>query len=628
MNKRLNILLKKIIISSILFLLILILPLNFYTKISMYMLTYLIIGYEILLKSFKNILNRNMFDENLLMTIATIVAFALGEYAEAVAIILLYQIGEFFQGYAVNNSRKSIAKLMDIRPDFANIEKNGEIVKINPEDVNVGDIIIVKVGEKIPLDGLIVSGQSSLDVSALTGESLPIDLKEEDEVVSGSINLGGVLKIKALKKYSESTISKILNLVEEATNKKAKVENFITKFARYYTPSVVIVAFFIAILPPLFFENQYFSNSLYKAMVFLVVSCPCALVISVPLSFFAGIGVASKNGILIKGGNYLELLSQIKYFVFDKTGTLTKGNFSVIKIKPFNIEEGKLLEICAYAESYSNHPIAISIRNKYREYGEEINLTRIKDIQEIQGKGIKASIDNDIIYVGNEKIMQEFNIDYQEAKELGTIIYVAVNNIFIGYIVIADEIKNNVNKDLKELYNLGIQKTIMLTGDKNIVALDVGKKVGVDEIYSELLPHNKIEKLEKIIQDNPDLKIAFVGDGINDAPVLARSNLGIAMGGIGSQAAIEAADIVIMNDKISSIARAIKISKKTLRVVKQNIVFSIGTKMIVLLLGLFGYTSIWGAVFADVGVCCVAIGNSLRVLYEFKKNSSVNSSIF
>lgn len=612
MNKKLKNLLIKITISSIIFIIAILSPINLYAKLSLYVLSYLIVGYEILEKSFKNILSGEIFDENFLMVLASFVAFFLGEYTEAIAIILFYQIGEFFQSYAVNNSRKSISKLVNIKADYANIEKNGKIEKVNPEEININDIIIIKPGERVPLDGIIVEGQSNIDTSALTGESMPQSVEIKDEILSGCINLSNILKVKVSKKYTESTASKILDLIENATNKKAKVEHFITKFAKIYTPIVVGLAVLIATLPP-FILNEEFSKWIYRSMVFLVVSCPCALVISVPLSFFAGIGLASKYGILVKGGNFLELLSKVKCFVFDKTGTLTRGKFEVSEIHNINITEEEFLKYASYAEYYSNHPIAKSIKSKYNQ---NIELNKIKDIKEIQGKGIEAKIDNNLIYIGNEKIMQKFNINFESINKIGTIVYMAINNKYVGYLVIADQIKSNAKKAIQDLYKIGIQKTIMLTGDKKSVAENVATQLNLSEFHSELLPADKIEKLESIMENNKNIKVSFVGDGINDAPALARADIGIAMGNIGSDVAIESADIVIINDNLESLAKSIKISKRTINIAKENIYFSIGIKIIVLLLGTIGYASIWEAVFADVGVCLIAILNSLRILMK------------
>lgn len=617
MTKKLKKLLYRIIISSIIFILTISLPIYGYYKLLLFILTYLIIGYDILLKSFRNIINGRIFDENFLMTIATFGAFGLRDYKEAIAVMLFYQVGEFFQNYAVNRSRKSIAALMDIRPDYANLERNGQIEKVNPKEVMVGDIIIVKPGEKIPLDGIVISGTSSVDTSALTGESMPREIEVDNEAIGGFINLSSVLKIKVNKEFSESTISKILDLVENATTKKANIENFITRFARYYTPLVVIIATLLAILPPLLVPAETFNTWIYRAIVFLVISCPCALVISIPLSFFGGLGAASKCGILIKGSNYLEALAKTKYFVFDKTGTITHGNFKVISIHPISISQEELLEITAYAEGYSHHPIAESIK---KEYGKEIELNKVKNIEELQGFGVEATINDRKVYIGNSKLMEKIGIISNHINSIGTIVYVAIDEKYVGYLVIADEIKQDSFRAIKMLNQLGIKKTIMLTGDKMEIANDIAKKVGIANVFSELLPTDKVEKIEELLNEKaPDEKLAFVGDGINDAPVLARADIGIAMGGIGSDAAIEAADIVIMSDELSKISSAIKISRKTIEIAKQNIVFAIGIKIIILLLGAFGYASIWAAVFADVGVSVIAILNSIRTLYFSKK---------
>lgn len=613
MNKKLKTLLKRIAFASIIFLLAILIPFNFYIKIFLYIISYLIVGYDIIIKFFNNIKCNEIFDENLLMIIVTFVAFFLGEYSEAIAIILFYQIGEFFQSYAVNNSKKSISKLMNIRQDYANIEKHGKIIQISPEDVNVGDIIFVKPGEKIPLDGIVIDGKSTIDNSALTGESIPKNININDEVLSGCVNLSGNIKVKIIRTYSESTASKILDLIENATNKKAKVEYFITKFAKYYTPTIVLMAFIISILPPIIFSNEHFSTWIYRAMVFLVLSCPCALVISIPLSFFAGIGLSSKYGILVKGGNFLELLSKIKCIIFDKTGTLTMGNFEVVKIKNISITKDEFLKNAAYAEYYSNHPIAKSIKNKYNN---DIDTKKIENIEEIHGNGIKAKIGNNLIYIGNEKIMQKFNINFKISNEIGTTIYMAINNKYVGYLVISDHIKIDALNSIKNFYNIGIKNIIMLTGDEKLVAKNVAKQLNIKEFYAKLLPTEKVQKFKEIMSNNKNYKIAFVGDGINDAPVLARADVGIAMGSIGSDAAIEAADVVIINDKVSSIIKVIKISKQTVKIAKQNIFFSISIKIIILFLGLIGYTSIWGAVFADVGVSIIAILNSLRILIK------------
>lgn len=603
----------KIIIAFILFIIALTInfPNEWINKV-IYIISYAIIGLEIVWRAIKNIIKGKVFDEHFLMTIATIGAFAIGEFPEAVAVMLFYQIGELFQSYAVNKSRKSIASLMDIRPDFANLKRNKQIIKVNPEEVKIGESIIVKPGEKIPLDGVIIEGSSMIDTSALTGESIPRQVKINEEVLSGCINQNGLLTIKVTKEFGESTVSKILDLVENASNKKSKSENFISKFAKYYTPIVVITALILAFIPPFILEMGTFTDWLYRALTFLVVSCPCALVMSIPLGFFGGIGGASKIGVLIKGSNYLEALSKTEIVVFDKTGTLTQGVFEVQKIETIETSKEELLKLTAHAESYSNHPIAISVK---KAYGKEINNNIIEKIEEISGMGITAKIDGKDILVGNDKLMKEKEINYTKCNEIGTILYVAIQNKYAGYIVIADKIKQDSKKTIKELKKNNIKKTIMLTGDKKEVGETVAKQLGIDEVYTELLPNEKVEKMEKLLQEKTTTgKLAFVGDGINDAPVLALSDIGIAMGGLGTDAAIEAADIVIMTDEPSKIVDAIKISKKTMRIVKQNIVFAISIKVAVLTLSAFGLSTMWEAVFADVGVSVIAILNSLRAL--------------
>lgn len=603
----------KIIIAFILFVIALTMnfPNEWINKV-IYIISYAIIGLEIVWKAIKNIIKGKVFDEHFLMTIATIGAFAIGEFPEAVAVMLFYQIGELFQSYAVNKSRKSIASLMDIRPDFANLKRNNQIIKVNPEEVKIGESIIVKPGEKIPLDGVIIEGSSMIDTSALTGESIPRQVKINDEVLSGCINQNGLLTIKVTKEFGESTVSKILDLVENASNKKSKSENFTSKFAKYYTPIVVITALILAFIPPFILEMGTFTDWLYRALTFLVVSCPCALVMSIPLGFFGGIGGASKIGVLIKGSNYLEALSKTEIVVFDKTGTLTQGVFEVQKIETIETSKEELLKLTAHAESYSNHPIAISVK---KAYGKEINNNIIEKIEEISGMGITAKIDGKDILVGNDKLMKEKEINYTKCNEIGTILYVAIQNKYAGYIVIADKIKQDSKKTIKELKKNNIKKTIMLTGDKKEVGETVAKQLGTDEVYTELLPNEKVEKMEKLLQEKTTTgKLVFVGDGINDAPVLALSDIGIAMGGLGTDAAIEASDIVIMTDEPLKIVDAIKISKKTMRIVKQNIVFAISIKVAVLILSAFGLSTMWEAVFADVGVSVIAILNSLRAL--------------
>ena len=547
------------------------------------------------------------------MAVATIGAFAIGEFPEAVAVMLFYQVGELFQSYAVDKSRKSIASLMDIRPDYANIEKDGKIEKVDPDEVKIGDIIIVKTGEKIPLDGVVVEGTSSLDTMALTGESVPRVVKTEDEVLSGCINKDGLLKIRVTKEFGESTVSKILDLVENASSKKSKSENFITKFAKYYTPTVVIIAVLLAFIPPIILKDfNTFSVWLYRALSFLVVSCPCALVISIPLSFFGGIGGASKMGILIKGSNYLEALANTETVVFDKTGTLTEGIFEVQDIYAEGIEKDELLRIVAHAENYSNHPIAKSVK---KAYNKEIDEKIIKNPQELSGKGIWAKIDEKDILVGNEKLMLEEKIDFKKCDEVGTILYVAIDKKYVGYVLIADKIKQDSPKTIRELKAMNIKKTVMLTGDKKEVGEYVAKKLNMDKVYTELLPDGKVEKVEELLkQKSENGKLVFVGDGINDAPVLTISDIGVAMGGLGSDAAIEAADIVIMTDETSKISKAINLSKKTMRIVRENIIFAIFVKIAVLVLTAFGASTMWEAVFADVGVSVIAIINALRML--------------
>ncbi len=606
----------KIVITIILLITIAILPVVDWIKLILYIVAYLIVGYKVISKAIRNIFSGQVFDENFLMSIATIGAFATGEYLEAVLVMLLYQIGELFQSYAVGKSRKSITDLMDIRPDYANVEKNGKLEKVDPEEVSIGDQIIVKPGEKIPLDGIVEKGESMLDTSALTGESVPRKAMKGDTVLSGCINKNGILTVKVTKEFGESTASKILDLVENASNKKAKAENFITKFAKYYTPIVVILALCLAFLPPLFIKDLTILECVKRAMTFLVISCPCALVISVPLGFFGGIGGASRQGILIKGSNYLETLANTKTIVFDKTGTLTEGKFQVVEINATDKE--KVMEIASLAESYSSHPIAIAIREKGPK---KLDQKRIKDLKELAGKGISAKIDKKQIYVGNDKLLKENNIEYPKTDKVGTIIYVAEEKECLGYIVISDKIKENANSTIQELKERNhIKNTVMLTGDKKEIADDIAKEIKIDTVYSELLPQDKVDKLEMILKDQEgNDKVAFVGDGINDAPVLTRADIGIAMGALGSDAAIEAADVVIMDDDISKISNAISLSQRTIRIVKQNIYFAIGVKVFVLLLGAFGVANMMEAVFADVGVSVIAILNSMRALKISKR---------
>ena len=603
----------KIVIALILFLLSLVVKFeNESINNILFILSYIIVGFEIILEAIENILKGKVFDENFLMSVATIGAFVIGEFPEAVAVMLFYQIGELFQSYAVDKSRKSIANLMDIRPDYANIYRDGKVEKVNPNKVRIGETIVVKPGEKIPLDGKIIEGKTSLDTKALTGESMPREVSEGDEILSGCINLDGVIKIKVTKEFGESTVSKILDLVENASSKKSKSENFITKFAKYYTPIVVILAVILAILPPLLVSGQNFSDWIYRALSFLVVSCPCALVISIPLSFFGGIGGASKIGILIKGSNYLEALSNVETVVFDKTGTLTKGVFEVQKVKPVGISKEELIKMAAYSEYYSNHPISKSIKEAY---GKEIDEEKIVNTKELSGHGILAKIEEKEVLIGNEKLMNEYQIDFTKCEDIGTILYVAIERKYVGYIVIADKIKEDSKIAIKGLKKNNVKKIVMLTGDKKEVGESVSTELKIDKVYTELLPDGKVEKVEELLKQKSEKgKLAFVGDGINDAPVLALADIGIAMGGLGADSAIEAADIVIMTDEPSKIVKAIKLSRKTMRIVKENIVFAIFIKIVVLILSAFGISTMWEAVFADVGVSVIAIINALRIL--------------
>ena len=603
----------KIIISFILFIIAMTIEFNNeWINNIIFIVSYIIVGFEIIRKAVRNIFRGKVFDENFLMTVATIGAFGIGEFPEAVAVMLFYQVGELFQSYAVDKSRKSISSLMDIRPDFANLEKDGKIEKVDPDDVKIGDIIIVKPGEKVPLDGVVIEGKSSLDTKALTGESLPRDVIDGEEVLSGCINLNGVLKIKVTKEYDESTVSKILDLVENASSKKSKSENFITKFARYYTPIVVIIAIFLAVIPPLVIDGATFSDWIYRSLSFLVVSCPCALVISIPLSFFGGIGGASKMGILIKGSNYLEAISDAEIVVFDKTGTLTEGKFEVQKIEAVDIDKEELIKIAAYAENYSNHPISLSVK---KAYNKEIDKSKIESTQELSGMGIEAKVLNKDVLVGNEKLMNEKNISFTKCDDAGTILYVAIDGKYAGYILISDKIKDDSEKAIQELKKNNVKETVMLTGDKKSVGESVAQKLGIDKVYTELLPDGKVKKVEKLLKEKSEKgKLLFVGDGINDAPVLALADVGVAMGALGSDAAIEAADVVIMTDEPSKIVNAIKLSKKTMRIVKENIIFAISVKVLILVLSAFGLSTMWEAVFADVGVSIIAIINALRVL--------------
>lgn len=585
---------------------------NEWLQIALFIISYIIVGGDVVKRAVKNIFKGQVFDENFLMSIATIGAFFIGEYPEGVAVMLFYQVGELFQSYAVGKSRKSIASLMDIRPDYANVKKGDELVKVDPDEVQIGDIIVIKAGEKIPLDGKVIEGSSMIDTSALTGESVPREVEVGSDILSGCININGVITAEVTKEFGESTVSKILDLVENASSKKSNSEQFITKFARYYTPVVVIIAVFLAIIPPLVIDGATFSDWIYRALSFLVVSCPCALVISIPLSFFGGIGGASKKGVLVKGSNYLEALAETEIVVFDKTGTLTKGVFNVQEIHPEGVSKEELLELTAHAESYSNHPISLSLK---RAYSKEIDNGRISDVEEISGHGVIATVDGKKVMAGNIKLMKMMDIPYFKGELIGTIVHVAVNNKYIGYIVIADEVKEDSAQAIKELKAANIKQIVMLTGDNKSIGSKVAKELGLDKVYAELLPADKVEKLEELFsQKSKKGKLAFVGDGINDAPVLARADIGIAMGGLGSDAAIEASDVVIMTDEPSKIATTMKISKKTLKIAHQNIVFAIGIKIIVLILSAFGITTMWAAIFADVGVTIIAVLNAFRAL--------------
>ena len=619
MNKEQKEKLSQIIIAFVLFLIALLVPFDkiFSGKAAeiipmiLYLAAYILVGREVLSEAFHNILNGQVFDENFLMAIATIGAIALGEYEEAVAVMLFYQIGEFFEDYAVDKSRESITAMMDLRPDVANVIRGDEVLEVNPEEIKVDEIILVKPGERVPLDGIVIEGESKLDTAALTGESLPRDITVGDDIYSGSVNLSGLLKVQVTKPFGESTVSRILELVENASDKKSRSENFITKFAAVYTPVVVICAVLLAVIPPLFFGGNW-GQWINRALVFLVVSCPCALVISIPLSFFGGIGGASRKGILVKGSNYLETLSNVKTIVFDKTGTLTNGTFSVTAVHPDVISEAELVEYAACAEAFSTHPIAQSIKEAY---GQEIDLARVTANEEVSGHGIISTVDGKEILAGNQKLMNAHNIEPHECHLNGTIIHVAVDGMYAGHIVISDTIKPDSAEAITGLKAKGIRKTVMLTGDKQTVANDVAQQLGLDECYAELLPQNKVEIVEKLIaEESGNDKLAFVGDGINDAPVLTRADVGIAMGAMGSDAAIEAADIVLMNDKPSDIVTAISIANKTLRIVHENIILAIGVKLIVLILAAMGHATMWMAVFADVGVALLAILNATRCL--------------
>ena len=611
MTRKQKRLLFRIIIAAVLFAAGSLLPLGPTVEMGVFLVCYAVIGWDIVWKAVTNILHGQVFDENFLMTIATIGALILGEHSEGVAVMLFYQVGEWFQSYAVSKSRKSIASLMDIRPDYANVERNGKLEQVDPDEVNIGDTIVVKPGERVPLDGKIIKGTSALDTSALTGESMPRDVEPGMEVISGCINQTGILTIQTTKKYGESTVAKILDLVENASDKKGKTENFISRFARYYTPIVVFAAIALAILPPLV-TGQPFSVWIYRALTFLVISCPCALVISIPLSFFGGIGGASKIGVLVKGSNYLESLAHTEVVVFDKTGTLTKGSFAVSQIKAIDMKEEQLLELAAYAEDYSNHPISQSIQ---KAYGKKIDNSRISDVQEIAGHGVRAVIDGKTVLAGNAKLMNGENIVYTPSDAIGTVIYLACNGKYAGYIVIEDEVKADAPAAIRALKEVGVRKTVMLTGDADAVGKKVAQKLGLDQAYTELLPADKVDRVEAMLKQTSEKgKLVFVGDGINDAPVLARADVGIAMGGLGSDAAIEAADVVLMTDEPSKISAVVRIARKTIRIANENIVFALGVKLLVLILGATGYANMWAAVFADVGVSVIAILNAIRAM--------------
>ena len=636
MTRKQKHLLTRILVAAVLFLAGSLLHLPEYVEMGVFLVCYAVVGWDIVWKAITNILHGQVFDENFLMTIATIGALILGEHSEGVAVMLFYQVGEWFQSYAVSKSRKSIASLMDIRPDYANVEQDGKLVQVDPDKVQIGSVIVVKPGERIPLDGTIIKGSSALDTSALTGESMPREVEPGMEVISGCINQTGILTIQTTKEFGESTVAKILDLVENASDKKGKTENFITRFARYYTPAVVFAALALAVLPPLI-TGQAFGVWIYRALTFLVISCPCALVISVPMSFFSGIGAASKKGVLVKGSNYLEIMSKLHTVVFDKTGTLTKGEFKVARIysadekadtagngenesgesaengtDPRSEKQRKVLELAALAESYSDHPISRSIRDAW---GKKLDQSRVSDAQEISGHGVKVKIDGKMVLAGNGKLMDEKGISYTECDSIGTVVYVAEDGRFLGSIVIADGIKDGVKDAIQRLKRAGVSKTVMLTGDRRNVAEAVAKEIGLDEVHAQLLPGDKVDAVESLMKFLPESKkLAFVGDGINDAPVLSRADVGIAMGSMGSDAAIEAADIVLMDDDPRKIASVVRISRKTLRIVMQNIVFALGVKLIVLAMGAFGVANMWEAVFADVGVSVIAILNAMRAL--------------
>ena len=618
MNKKQKKVLTRIIVAAVLMIAFSFLPVEGYAALALFMIPYLVIGYDILIKAGKGIMNRQVFDENFLMAVATVGAIALGDYREGVAVMLFYQIGELFQSYAVGKSRRNISDLMDIRPDYANIECDGEIEEVDPDEVEIGSIIVVKPGEKVPIDGVIIEGTTTLNTSALTGESVPRDASEGDEVISGCINMTGVLRIKTTKEFGESTVSKILDMVENASSRKSRSENFISKFAKYYTPAVCYGALALAVLPPvvrmIFMGlSPEWGDWIMRALTFLVISCPCALVISIPLSFFAGIGGASNAGVLVKGSNYLETLAGTKYVVFDKTGTMTQGVFEVTGVHHNTLPMDEILEYAALAESFSSHPISRSLQ---KAYGKAIDQSRVTDVQEVSGKGVIAKVDGRTVAAGNAKLMEMEGIPYQECHSVGTIVHLAVDGEYVGHILIADLLKPHAEEAIRALKAAGIRKTVMLTGDARRVADKVAADLGIDEVHSELLPGDKVAMVEKLLsQKNEKEKLAFVGDGINDAPVLSRADIGIAMGAMGSDAAIEAADIVLMDDDPLKIAKAIRIARKCMRIVYENIYFAIGVKVICLILGALGIANMWVAIFADVGVMVIAVLNAIRTLY-------------
>ena len=615
MSKKQKRMLFRVLASAVLFAVALLLPTEGWLRLFTFLIPYAVIAWDVLWRAVRNIAHGQVFDENFLMSLATVGALATGEYPEAVFVMLFYQVGELFQSYAVDQSRKSITSLMDIRPDYANIEVDGQLRQVDPEDVAVGDTIVIKAGERIPLDGVVLEGTSNVDTAALTGESLPREAQPGDDVISGCVNLSGLLRVRVTKAFEESTVAKILDLVENSSSKKAKAENFITKFARYYTPAVVLAAVALALLPPLFTSIQW-VDSIQRALNFLVVSCPCALVISVPLSFFGGIGGASKNGILVKGGNYLEVLAKTELVVFDKTGTLTRGVFNVTAIHPDHCGEAQLLELAALAESYSDHPISRSLKEAY---GKELDTSRVSNVEELSGRGVRATVDGRQICVGNDKLMEDIGVSWHPCHRVGTTVHVASDGVYLGHIVISDEVKPDAKEAITALKACGVRRTVMLTGDAKAVGESVAQELGLDEVHTQLLPADKVTRVEALLGEvSPKGALAFVGDGINDAPVLSRADIGIAMGGLGSDAAIEAADIVLMDDKPSKLADAIRIARRTLAIVRQNIVFALAVKFLVLALSATGAANMWEAVFADVGVSVIAILNAMRALKTVK----------